>query len=70
MVKANLYEYWGFTVNDDWEVMIPEGAIPLTIVARGLKKPRITCLIPKDVAAELEKDEDFVKKWVKGEADG
>jgi len=69
MVKANLYEYQGFLVNDDWEVMIPEGAIPLMPQTRGSKKPRILCLVPKDVATELEKDEDFVKKWVKGEAE-
>jgi len=70
MVKANLYEYWGFIVNDDYEVMIPEGAIPFMALTRTPKKPRIMCLVPKDVAAELEKDEDFVNKWVKGKVEG
>ncbi len=67
MVKVNLYEYWGFLVNDRWEVVIPEGAIPLMPLERGSKKPRILCLVPKDVATELEKDEGFIKKWVRRE---
>lgn len=71
MVKVNLYEYWGFLVNDDWEVVIPEGAIPLYPLNRGgSKKPRILCLVPKDVATELGKDDVFLKKWVKGEGEG